>query len=79
MDLALKMTPSQVPLAPGLGNKLSPPSGPSIPSVGNRLPPSSAPKTNPGPLPDGWTSSIDPQSGQAYYVHKSGVSQWTRP
>ena len=79
MDLALKMTPTQAPLAPGLGGDMTPPSVPSAPSGGNRLPPSSAPKLNYGPLPDGWTSSIDPKSGQVYYVHKSGVSQWTRP
>ena len=32
-----------------------------------------------GPLPPGWRSAVDPASGQIYYSHTSGVTQWTRP
>ena len=30
-------------------------------------------------LPPGWQSHIDPGSGQTYYVHSNGSTQWTRP
>tara|TARA_B110000208_G_C11588079_1_gene365189 strand:- start:193 stop:789 length:597 start_codon:yes stop_codon:yes gene_type:complete len=32
-----------------------------------------------GGLPAGWKSAIDKQSGQTYYVHRSGQTQWQRP
>lgn len=36
-------------------------------------------KANKGALPAGWRSAVDPASGQVYYSHSSGVTQWTRP
>lgn len=36
-------------------------------------------KETKGALPAGWRSAVDPASGQVYYSHTSGVTQWTRP
>ena len=30
-------------------------------------------------LPPGWSQAIDERSGDIYYVHRSGVTQWDRP
>lgn len=35
--------------------------------------------SNQGDLPPGWESILDPSSGDHYYAHESGETQWERP
>ena len=42
-------------------------------------PPPPTAKEKEGTLPAGWRSAVDPASGQVYYSHSSGVTQWIRP
>lgn len=30
-------------------------------------------------LPEGWSSSVDPETGNTYYVSPEGASQWENP
>merc|ERR1711964_591436 len=49
-----------------------------LPSVTN-MPSTSHTSSPNGPLPPGWKSGVDPQSGKTYYVNPSGISQWAKP
>ena len=54
--------------------------GPSAPGQPMQQAPPPPPQPTAGSLPPGWTSAVDPGSGQTYYVNMTtGMTQWSPP
>ena len=64
-------------VGPSGGAGAAAPAKPALP-VASMPPAPPMPSAGPG-LPPGWSSHVDPASGEIYYVDAYGGSQWTPP